>query len=390
MRAFNSSVGSTGLSETAAAAAGVACTSVVVHGLSHASYYPAPEPITLKAVYDPTTLRLLGAQAAGGLEGVDKRLDVLATGATAGCSKCACPLDFSKTRTTPAPPPPRAVALAAIAGGMLVTDLAHLELAYAPPFGSARDVINTLGFAAQVGLVFACGTLCAQLRPMKSTHQWPSIVFPLSPLMLSASQNVAAGLLHPAERVSNLGDLPQGRVLLDVRDATSSAIHPVLSSDASKALIVRNVPLEKLRAELPSLDPTATYTTVCGLGKLSYFAERTLTQAGLKVTSLMGGLTLLGTQHQAHLQASEPAAAALSSAAALTTVIPAATPCAVVEIDACGLACPGPIIELRKCLERLPPGGELRVKASDPGFQVRGCVAALAAVLLPTWLGPQH
>jgi NADPH-dependent 2,4-dienoyl-CoA reductase/sulfur reductase-like enzyme len=80
LRAFNSTVGCTGLTEAAAVAAGMSATSVVVHGLSHAGYFPGAEPITLKAVYDSKSLRLLGGQAAGGLEGVDKRLDVIATG----------------------------------------------------------------------------------------------------------------------------------------------------------------------------------------------------------------------------------------------------------------------------------------------------------------------
>jgi rhodanese-related sulfurtransferase len=86
---------------------------VTVNGSSHASYFPGAETITLKLLWSPDG-RILGAQAIG-LDGVDKRLDIIAT---------------------------------AIRGRMSTDDLAQLELSYAPPFGNAKDVINVAGFAA--------------------------------------------------------------------------------------------------------------------------------------------------------------------------------------------------------------------------------------------------
>ena len=84
------------------------------HPGSHAGYYPGAERISLKLLFDPSTGQILGAQGVGGT-GTDKRIDVLAT---------------------------------AITGGIRADELADLELAYAPPFGSAKDPVNQLGYVA--------------------------------------------------------------------------------------------------------------------------------------------------------------------------------------------------------------------------------------------------
>lgn len=298
-RVFDTTAACTGLSESSAIAAGLKATTMTVHGFSHAGYYPGAQPITLKAVYDPDTLRLLGAQVVGGSEGVDKRADIIAT---------------------------------AISGGAKVTDLAHLELAYAPPFGSARDVVNVLGMAVE---------------------------------------NAASGLVR-VERVRSLSSLPSGRLVLDVRDATTSACHPVPASHGAALPTVLNVPMAELRARIPELDRTMAYTAVCGKGKLAYFAARTLTQAGLDITSLAGGLDMLEREQLDASPATTrfvPTSTAAAAGHASTPVqsITARSP-EMIHLDACGLACPGPILELRATLPRLAPGGELRVTASDPGF----------------------
>lgn len=297
VRAFNSVAGMTGSSEQALQRAGADYGSVVVHGYNHASYYPGNEPITLKALYDKNTRKLLGGQACGGSDGVDKRLDVLAT---------------------------------AISTGATVDDLAHLELSYAPPFGSARDVINSLGFAAQ---------------------------------------NMAQGLLLPLPERS-LRDVPADRVVVDVRDSTSASIRPV-SALLPEGVRSINIPMEQLRDAVSSLDKSKQYTAVCNLGKMSYFGGRVQQQAGLQATSLLGGLSL-ASPPQANLPLEEAAsttetqthggAAAVPAAAA-----PVAPASKVVEVDACGLACPGPIMALRKALP-LAPGDTLIARASDPGF----------------------
>jgi NADPH-dependent 2,4-dienoyl-CoA reductase/sulfur reductase-like enzyme/rhodanese-related sulfurtransferase len=114
VRVFDVAAGIAGYSESRLKSEGVVYQSVTVNGSSHASYYPGSETITLKLLWSPEDGRILGAQASG-RDGVDKRLDVIAT---------------------------------ALRGRMTVDDLAHLELSYAPPFGNAKDIINVAGFAA--------------------------------------------------------------------------------------------------------------------------------------------------------------------------------------------------------------------------------------------------
>lgn len=113
VRVFDLAAGITGCSEARLKAEGVPYLTVTVNGSSHASYFPGAETITLKLLWSPDG-RILGAQAIG-MDGVDKRLDIIAT---------------------------------AIRGRMSTDDLAQLELSYAPPFGNAKDVINVAGFAA--------------------------------------------------------------------------------------------------------------------------------------------------------------------------------------------------------------------------------------------------
>lgn len=113
-KVFNMAIGMTGLSEKAAVRANIPFEKVYVHPASHASYYPEAHPLSLKLLFDPQDGKVLGAQAVGA-DGVDKRIDVLAT---------------------------------AVRHGLTVYDLEELELSYAPPFGSAKDPINYAGFVA--------------------------------------------------------------------------------------------------------------------------------------------------------------------------------------------------------------------------------------------------
>jgi len=111
---FGRTAAMTGASEKALRRANRPFGKVYVHPTHHAGYYPGAESMTLKLLFDPTTGRVLGAQAVGGA-GVDKRIDILAV---------------------------------AIQAGMTVFDLEEMELAYAPQFGSAKDPINMAGFVA--------------------------------------------------------------------------------------------------------------------------------------------------------------------------------------------------------------------------------------------------
>jgi rhodanese-related sulfurtransferase len=119
--AFGFAVGITGLSECAAIKAGIKHQVIHIHPNSHAGYYPGAHRVSMKVLFDPETGQILGAQA-NGEDGVDKRIDVIATamhvGATTGEGY----------------------------GGLTIDDLMDLELAYAPQFGSAKDAINIAGY----------------------------------------------------------------------------------------------------------------------------------------------------------------------------------------------------------------------------------------------------
>ncbi|MEY4494306.1 MAG: hypothetical protein RL570_421 [Actinomycetota bacterium] len=115
--AFGHAVGITGLSERAAKKAGIAHEIIHIHPNNHAGYYPGSKRLSMKVLFDPATGKILGAQA-NGEDGVDKRIDVIAT----------------------------AMHSSAGHGGLTIDDLMDLELAYAPQFGSAKDAINIAGY----------------------------------------------------------------------------------------------------------------------------------------------------------------------------------------------------------------------------------------------------
>ena len=115
MKLFDMTVAATGLNENACKAAGIAYDKALTYSPSHATYYPGAKNLSLKTLFDPETGRILGAQIVG-FDGVDKRIDVLAT---------------------------------AIRAGMTAADLAELELSYAPPYSSAKDPVNMAGFVIE-------------------------------------------------------------------------------------------------------------------------------------------------------------------------------------------------------------------------------------------------
>jgi len=115
VKVFDLMIATTGWNEKRLEAAGRAHQSIHTHPNSHAGYYPGAKAMVLKLIFDPKTGEILGAQGIG-TEGVDKRIDVIAT---------------------------------AMRGGITAPELADLELAYAPPFGSAKDPVNMLGYIAE-------------------------------------------------------------------------------------------------------------------------------------------------------------------------------------------------------------------------------------------------
>jgi NADPH-dependent 2,4-dienoyl-CoA reductase/sulfur reductase-like enzyme/peroxiredoxin family protein/TusA-related sulfurtransferase/rhodanese-related sulfurtransferase len=277
VRVFDIDAGVTGYSAKRLEQAGVAYLQTIVTDFHHASYYPGAVHLTLKLIWSPEDGRVLGAQAYGPA-GVDKRLDVLAT---------------------------------AIRAGMTIDDVAQLELAYAPPFGSAKDPVNVAGFAA-----------C----------------------------NIRDGLLHPIVELPTDGD----HQLLDVRPREMATISPM--PDAI------NIPVTELRTRMVELNRDKPIITACALGKMSYFAARILSQAGFEVRSLVGGMRIHGTNTpntpSTPKQQDQPTMPAVSPVADLD----------VIKLDATGIACPGPIMRVKNAATDLAPGQVLEVTASDAGF----------------------
>jgi NADPH-dependent 2,4-dienoyl-CoA reductase/sulfur reductase-like enzyme/rhodanese-related sulfurtransferase len=229
VRVFDTVAATTGRSSKALTAAGIAHHAVHLHPSHHAGYYPGAKPLHLKLVFSPDG-RVLGAQATGS-EGVDKRIDVIAT---------------------------------AIRAGMSVDGLADLELAYAPPFGSAKDPVNMAGFAAS---------------------------------------NVLAGdltLWHGAD----LDCAAPETVLLDVRS--------VREYDSGHLPGALNIPHTKLRGRLDEVPRDVPVRVYCASGFRSYLALRVLRQRGWDdVASLSGGLTTLRLERpDVALETGQPAAAA--------------------------------------------------------------------------------
>lgn len=207
LRLFGITAACTGASEKTLQRADIPYLALHLHPGSHAGYYPGAEPMALKVLFSPDSGKLLGAQAVG-KDGVDKRIDVLAT---------------------------------ALKAGMTVHDLAELELAYAPPFGSAKDPVNLAGMAAQ---------------------------------------NVLAGDVNLAQwdEVAHLD--PATSLLLDVRRRTEC--------DAGRIPGSVNIPLDELRSRLDEVPKNREIVVHCQSGQRSYFACRMLQQHGYRVKNLAG------------------------------------------------------------------------------------------------------
>jgi NADPH-dependent 2,4-dienoyl-CoA reductase/sulfur reductase-like enzyme/peroxiredoxin family protein/rhodanese-related sulfurtransferase/TusA-related sulfurtransferase len=283
VQVFNMTGGCTGASEKTLRQAGRAFAKLYLHANDHAGYFPGATPIHLKVMFDPETGRLLGAQAVG-QGGVDKRLDVLAT---------------------------------ALRAGMTVEDLKDLELAYAPPYGSAKDPVNMAGF---IGANLREGTL----------KLWYAEAYPQG---------------------------TESAILLDVRGTEEFETWHIPGA--------RHLPLAELRTRLGELPKNAPIRLYCKVGFRSYLAYRILVQNGFEdVATLSGGTDTFRAWHR---PAGEPSPETSFEPYAEEAAAPA-VPAKVRELDCRGLQCPGPIMRLRQELEAAAAGDEVVIRVSDPGF----------------------
>jgi NADPH-dependent 2,4-dienoyl-CoA reductase/sulfur reductase-like enzyme/peroxiredoxin family protein/TusA-related sulfurtransferase/rhodanese-related sulfurtransferase len=275
VRVFDVAAGVTGHSEKRLQQMEIEYGKTIITDFNHASYFPGATHLTVKVLWEKSTGRILGGQA-NGIEGVDKRLDVLAT---------------------------------AIKGRLTVDDLEHLELAYAPPFGVAKDPLNTAGFSAN---------------------------------------NIRSGKLRPVYSLA----AAEGSQLLDARPAEMAKLKPIPGAV--------NIPYPELRQRLGELDKSKPVTTICALGKMSYFAARILTQNGFNVQTHVGGWKT-EQRPQPPTSTENP-----MNESELT---PAASVGETILLDCTGMACPGPILRVKEAAATLAAGQVLEVRASDAGFK---------------------
>ena len=212
LKLFDMTVATTGLNEKSATAAGIDYDKTYTYSASHATYYPGAAQMSIKALWDKETLKIIGAQIVG-FDGVDKRMDVLAT---------------------------------AIRFGAKITDLTTLELCYAPPFGSAKDPVNMLGFVAE---------------------------------------NIVSGKLkqffwHDVESLPRDGSV----FLLDTRTPFE-----VMQGKIDGFV---NIPLDELRGRLDEIPKDKPVYVHCHSGLRSYLACRILTCNGYDCYNLAGGWRL--------------------------------------------------------------------------------------------------
>ncbi|MCC6269901.1 MAG: FAD-dependent oxidoreductase [Microbacteriaceae bacterium] len=294
VKVFDMVAGGTGATERQLRAAELPYRAVHVHPSGHAGYYPGTAMMHIKLLFNPTTGAVLGAQVTG-FDGVDKRLDVFAT---------------------------------ALRAGLTVRDLEELELAYAPPFGSAKDPINMAGFVASNVLLGDLNLWYAQDYP------------------------------HATD----------GARIIDVRTEEEFSIWHLPGAE--------NVPLATIRTALTDWDRAGTYRLYCSVGFRSYLAYRILVQLGFTdVATLSGGTETFRSWHEVEPVASGPVEPETSYAEAAEALNAARVAAHVtngtgvsVNLDCTGLACPGPIMKLASEIKTLNPGDEIIVHVSDPGF----------------------
>ncbi|MFW5807623.1 MAG: FAD-dependent oxidoreductase [Spirochaetota bacterium] len=290
-KVFDITVASTGLAEKNLQDSTIPFVSNIIHVGSHSGYYPGAIPMTLKLIFNPENGRVLGAQAIG-YEGVDKRIDLIAS---------------------------------VLSRGGTVYDLQEIEHAYAPPYASAKDPVNISGYAAE---------------------------------------NIMAGMLN----VISWEELKQERqdeiILLDVRTPEEAALERI---DGSV-----NIEIDSLRDRLDEIPRGRKIIVYCQVGTRGYFAARILMQHGFeRVYNLSGGIKTYQLANQK--QSNEDIFSDLSvgkddiivSRGEDTPVSVEASVC----VDACGLQCPGPIMQLKRSIDRIVEGETLLIRATDPGFR---------------------
>lgn len=275
IKVFGLTGASTGLNERSVKRLNISYERIYLHPNDHASYYPGATPISIKLIYEKGSGKILGAQAIG-IKGVDKFIDVIAT---------------------------------TIKFGGKLEDLAELELAYAPPFSSAKSPINMAGFVGS---------------------------------------NLEEGLVEQIvmEDLKNYDENKQ--IILDVREEVEVATGKIDNSI--------NIPLSELRKRFMELPKDKEVLVYCAVGLRGYIATRFLLQNGYNTKNIAGGIKSkikdihfieknddINNNENKNIDEVE-------------------------SVDLSGLSCPGPLVKIKERMDNLKEEEILKVKVSDPGF----------------------
>lgn len=303
-KVFDITVAAAGVAEKLLRRNNIPCISIITHGSSHASYYPGAQPLTIKTIFTSDGT-LLGAQVVG-YDGVDKRIDLIA--------------DYIRRKAK-------------------VTELGEIEHAYAPPFSSAKDPVNIAGMVAE---------------------------------------NVLTGLSRHLQWHEVKAFQEKGGFVLDVRTPEEFSIGAIPGA--------KNIPLDSLRQNLGEIPQDREVLIYCGVGLRGYLAERILRQNGwTSIANLSGGYKTweIATEPQSNKGIYKPGFMGFQSGLGkgsqelLHTTFAegsgmpesfAAKSQTIVQVDACGLQCPGPIMRLKTEIDKLPEGGRVVIRSTDPGF----------------------
>ncbi|WP_026887429.1 CoA-disulfide reductase [Clostridium beijerinckii] len=288
---FDYTVATTGNNEKLLKRLAIEYETTHIHPGSHAGYYPGSFPISLKMLFDPKSGKIFGAQGVG-IDGVEKRIDVLAT---------------------------------AIKGNLTVFDLQDIEPCYAPPYNSAKDPVNMLGYYAS-----------NIIEGITKTIQW--------------------------NEIDSLDK--QKSSIIDIREEFE------LVTGTLKNSIY--IPLEKLRDRLNEIPRNKDIYVTCQVGLRGYIACRILEQNGIKCTNIDGGMKtylyvkrakeMIRNQFKKSERINNEVAVMREENIDLGKVN------ADIKLNACGLQCPGPIKRVFEEVKKMESGSVLEVKASDPGF----------------------
>lgn len=291
-KVFDYTAASTGNNEKTLIKLGMDYETIHIHPGSHAGYYPGAFPIAFKLLFNPHTGDILGAQGVG-MEGAPKRIDMIAT---------------------------------AIKGNLKVTDLQDIEPCYAPPYNSAKDPVNMLGYYAE---------------------------------------NIMDGLVNVAswKEIDTLN--PEESIIIDVREAFELATGILPNSI--------HIPLGQLRSRIDEIPKDKTLYVTCQVGQRGYVACRILTSLGFECKNIDGGIKTyfyvkrgeeaLRKQEEGMVHHQREENTMTLEDLDITEIN------AKVKLNACGLQCPGPIRRVFEEMGQMEEGEVLEVSASDPGFK---------------------